>query len=84
MIMIVEIIILIFLILVAGLVLNFILDIGNLLLQIVAYILSGWILLTIVNFLPGIDVPINIITILISGVGGVVGTVILVIFSLIF
>ena len=48
------------------------------------HFLFGWILLTIANILPGINVPINIITLAISGFGGVIGTILLAIFYLIF
>lgn len=48
--------------------------------QILLHILVGWITLTIVNILPGINIPTNIITLLISGFGGVFGTLILVIY----
>lgn len=72
------------LIIVAGIIINFILDIGSTLLKIAVHFIAGWILLTVVNFLPGIDVPINIITLAISGFGGVAGTVLLVFLSLIF
>lgn len=82
--MITEIIIMIVLIIVAGIIINFILDIGSTLLKIAVHFIAGWILLTVVNFLPGIDVPINIITLAISGFGGVAGTVLLVFLSLIF
>ncbi|RAP52251.1 MAG: sigmaK-factor processing regulatory BofA [Methanosphaera sp. rholeuAM270] len=82
--MIIEIIFMIILVAVAALILNFIFDISSTLLKIAAHFISGWILLTVVNFLPGINVPINLITLAISGFGGVVGTVILVFLYLIF
>lgn len=79
-----NIIFLIGLIVVAGITFKLILNIGSTALKIAAHILAGWILLTVVNFLPGIHIPINIITLLISGFGGVAGTVILVFLQLIF
>ncbi|MBR0471842.1 MAG: pro-sigmaK processing inhibitor BofA family protein [Methanosphaera sp.] len=82
--MIIEIIFMIGLIVVAGIILNLILDIGSTLLKIVAHIISGWILLTLVNLVPGIYIPINTLTVLISGFGGVVGTVLLAFLYLIF
>ncbi len=82
--MIIEIILLIILIAIAALTFKFLLGISSRIVQIAAYMISGWILLTIANFLPGINVPINIITVLISGFGGVIGTVLLAIFYVIF
>lgn len=82
--MITEIIFLIILIAIGAVALKFILDISSTILKIAVHILAGWILLTIANFLPGIDIPINIITLLISGFGGVVGTILLAIFFLLF
>ena len=82
--MIIEIIFMIGLIVVAGIILNLILDIGSTLLKIVAHIISGWILLTLVNLVPGIYIPINTLTVLISGFGGVVGIVLLAFLYLIF
>lgn len=78
--MIIEIILLIVLIIIAGLTINFILDISSTLLKIAAHFIAGWILLTVVNILPGINIPINLLTMAISGFGGVIGTVLLVFF----
>ena len=78
--MIMELIFIIVLIAIAAVALNFIMDIGSTLLKIAVHFIAGWILLTVANFLPGINIPINIITVAISGFGGVVGTVLLAIF----
>lgn len=78
--MIMEIIFLIVLVAIAAILLDFLFDIGSVILKLAAHMIAGWILLTIVNFLPGIQVPINILTLIISGFGGVVGTLLLVIF----
>ncbi|RAP48493.1 MAG: sigmaK-factor processing regulatory BofA [Methanosphaera sp. rholeuAM74] len=50
--------------------------------KIIAHLLLGWLSLAIINILPGINVPINIITMIISGFGGIWGTILLVILSL--
>lgn len=80
----IEIIFLILLIVIGIVAIKFILDIGSTIVKIAVHFLAGWILLTIANFLPGINVPINIITLAISGFGGVIGTILLAIFYLIF
>lgn len=82
--MIIEILFIIILVAVAALIMKGILKISSTLIQITAHFLAGWILLTVVNFLPGLRIPINLITVAISGFGGVVGTVLLAIFYLIF
>jgi inhibitor of the pro-sigma K processing machinery len=53
--------------------------IGGLLLRILLHVILGWIFLVIVNLLPFIDIPINIITVLIAGIGGVFGVILLII-----
>lgn len=53
--------------------------IGGLLLRILIHVIFGWIFLVIVNLLPFIDIPINIITVLIAGIGGVFGVILLII-----
>ena len=52
--------------------------------KVAAHILTGWILLGVVNFLLGIHIPINLITMLISGFGGAAGTLLLTIFYIFF
>lgn len=61
-----------------------ILSVGSTIAKVILHIIAGWVLLSIVNILPGINVPINLITVLISGFGGVMGTFLLVILYLIF
>jgi inhibitor of the pro-sigma K processing machinery len=56
--------------------------IGGLLLRILIHVILGWIFLVIVNLLPFIDIPINIITVLIAGIGGVFGVILLIIAQL--
>ncbi|WP_455645724.1 pro-sigmaK processing inhibitor BofA family protein [Methanosphaera sp.] len=74
---------LIVLLLIAILIIKFIISYGGLILKIGVHLLAGWILLGFVNIVPGIDIPINLLTIIISGFGGVFGTFVLVLLSLI-
>ena len=53
--------------------------IGGLLLRILFHVILGWIFLFIVNLLPFIHIPINILTVLIAGFGGVFGVILLII-----
>ncbi len=82
--MISEVIMMIILILIGAGVLYVIFNLGSTLLKIAVHFITGWILLTVVNILPGINVPINLLTLIISGFGGVVGTILLALFYLIF
>lgn len=76
----INLILLVILIVIGAIAFRFILDISSTIVKIAMHIIAGWVLLTIANFLPGINIPINIITILISGFGGVFGTILLAIF----
>ena len=78
-----EILALIILILVAAVIFKIIINYGGLVLKIALHLLSGWITLIIVNIIPGIDIPINILTLVISGFGGITGTILLVILNII-
>lgn len=53
--------------------------IGGLLLKILIHVIFGWIILVLVNLIPWINIPINILTVLIAGVGGVFGVILLLI-----
>ncbi|MEN4018628.1 MAG: pro-sigmaK processing inhibitor BofA family protein [Methanobacterium sp.] len=53
--------------------------IGSLLLKLLIHAIFGWILLVFVNFIPYINVPINLLTILVAGFGGVFGVILLLI-----
>lgn len=53
--------------------------IGGLLLRIVFHAILGWILLVLVNILPFVGIPINILTVLVAGFGGVFGVILLLI-----
>ena len=56
-----------------------IIKLGGLLLKILIHVILGWIFLVIVNLLPFIHIPINILTVLIAGFGGVFGVILLII-----
>jgi inhibitor of the pro-sigma K processing machinery len=53
--------------------------VGGLLLRILLHAILGWILLFVANLFPYVDIPINILTILIAGFGGVFGVILLLI-----
>ena len=79
-----NIITLILIVAIGTLLLSFIFDISKTLLKIAAHFIAGWILLSIINFILPIHIPINIITLAISGFGGVAGTLLLTIFYILF
>ncbi|AWX33016.1 pro-sigmaK processing inhibitor BofA family protein [Methanosphaera sp. BMS] len=79
-----EIIILFILFIILILAFKLILEYGGTILKIVMHLAFGWITLGLVNIIPGINVPINLITVAISGFGGVLGTFLLVLYSIIF
>lgn len=79
-----EIIVLFILFIILILAFKLILEYGGTILKIVMHLALGWITLGLVNIIPGINVPINIITVAISGFGGVLGTFLLVLLSIIF
>lgn len=72
------------LLLVAIIVIKLLFEYGGVILKIIFHLLIGWISLAVVNVIPGINVPVNIVTIIISGFGGILGTIFLVLMSLIF
>ncbi|MEN4005983.1 MAG: pro-sigmaK processing inhibitor BofA family protein [Methanobacteriaceae archaeon] len=53
--------------------------IGGLFLKILLHVIFGWILLFLVNLVPYVNIPINILTILVAGFGGVFGVIVLLI-----
>ncbi|MBO7719839.1 MAG: pro-sigmaK processing inhibitor BofA family protein [Methanosphaera sp.] len=77
-----ELIVLFALLLIVLLAFKLILDYGGTILKIAMHLAFGWITLALVNVIPGIDVPINLLTIAVSGFGGVLGTFILVLLSI--
>ena len=52
--------------------------IAGLLLKILVHVLLGWIALFLVNILPFVHIPINILTVLIAGFGGIWGVLLLI------
>ena len=82
--MLIELITLLILILIAIIGLKLLIETGDTILKIITHLAMGWITLVIVNIIPGIHIPINLITILISGFGGILGTILLVLLSIIF
>ena len=55
----------------------------KLILKIVINSLIGFVILTICNYIPGINVEINILTSLITGVFGIPGAIVIIILSFI-
>jgi inhibitor of the pro-sigma K processing machinery len=53
--------------------------IGGLLLRILLHVILGWIFLVLVNLFPYVNIPINILTILVAGFGGVFGVILMLI-----
>ncbi|OEC85032.1 MULTISPECIES: pro-sigmaK processing inhibitor BofA family protein [Methanobacterium] len=53
--------------------------IAGLLLKILVHVILGWIVLFLVNILPFVHIPINILTVLIAGFGGIWGVLLLII-----
>ena len=52
--------------------------IAGLLLKILVHVLLGWIALFLVNLLPFVHIPINILTVLVAGFGGIWGVLLLI------
>lgn len=53
--------------------------IGGLLLKLLVHAIFGWIILILVNLIPTVNIPINILTVLVAGIGGVFGVILLLI-----
>ncbi len=53
--------------------------IGGLLLKLLVHAIFGWIILVLVNLVPTVNIPINILTVLVAGIGGVFGVILLLI-----
>lgn len=56
-------------------------DAAGIILKILLHMALGFVLLFIVDLLPFIHVPLNIITVLVAGFGGVFGVVLLIILN---
>lgn len=54
------------------------LKVGKITFSILVHMLLGWILLFIWNFLPFFKIPINLLTVLVAGFGGILGVGILI------
>ncbi|MDP3065611.1 MAG: pro-sigmaK processing inhibitor BofA family protein [Methanobacteriaceae archaeon] len=54
------------------------LKIGKITISILLHMLLGWTLLFIWNFLPFFKIPINLLTVLVAGFGGILGVGILI------
>ena len=54
------------------------LKLGKIALSILLHIIIGWILLFIWNILPFFKIPINILTMLVAGFGGIIGVAVLI------
>jgi len=55
------------------------LKLGKIALSILVHMILGWVLLFIWNFLPFFKIPINILTMLVAGFGGIVGVGVLIV-----
>lgn len=53
--------------------------IAGVLLKILVHVILGWIFLFLVNILPFVHIPINILTVVIAGFGGIWGVLLLII-----
>jgi inhibitor of the pro-sigma K processing machinery len=56
---------------------------AGIIIKILLHMIFGLVMLFIVNLLPFIDVPVNILTVLVAGFGGFIGVILLVILNLI-
>lgn len=75
---------LIVLIIIVILVMKFLREYGSTIVKVILHLVFGWLLLGIVNLLPGIYIPMNLLNMIISGFGGVLGTLLLVIIYMFF
>ena len=57
---------------------SILLKLGKIALSILLHMIIGWILLFIWNILPFFKIPINILTMLVAGFGGIIGVGVLV------
>ncbi|MTK63446.1 MAG: sigmaK-factor processing regulatory BofA [Methanobacterium sp.] len=56
---------------------------AGIIIKILLHMIFGVVMLFIVNLLPFIDIPVNILTVLVAGFGGFIGVILLVILNLI-
>jgi len=57
---------------------SILLKLGKVALSILLHMIFGWILLFIWNILPFFKIPINILTMLVAGFGGIIGVAVLI------
>jgi len=57
---------------------SLLLKLGKIAVSIIAHMILGWVLLIIWNILPFFKIPLNILTVLVAGFGGVVGVGVLI------
>jgi inhibitor of the pro-sigma K processing machinery len=57
---------------------SLLLKLGKIALSIILHMALGWILLFIWNILPFFKIPLNILTVLVAGFGGIVGVGVLI------
>ncbi|MBP2046417.1 pro-sigmaK processing inhibitor BofA family protein [Methanobacterium aggregans] len=69
------------LVVILGLIILF--KVGGVLLRILLNMILGFLLLFIVDLIPSVDIPINILTVLVAGFGGIFGVIFLLILSFI-
>jgi len=55
---------------------------GGVILRVLLHVILGWILLFLVNLFPYVNIPINILTVLVAGFGGVFGVILMLIAQL--
>ena len=72
----------IFLVAFCGVIVKLLLKVGKLSLRIILNMIIGFIFLFLVNLLPIIEIPINWLTTLIAGFGGVIGVSFLILLQL--
>lgn len=55
---------------------------SGVIIRVVLHVILGWILLFLANLFPLVNIPINILTVLVAGFGGVFGVIIMLIAQL--
>lgn len=58
---------------------SLLLKLGKIALSILVHMILGWVFLFIWNILPFFKIPINILTVLVAGFGGIIGVGVLII-----
>ena len=68
----------IIILIVAFVALGILFKIAGVLLKILVHVILGWIALFLVNLLPFVHIPINILTVIVAGFGGIWGVLLLI------